>query len=269
MLQTFITHSYGHIQLMSGDSFETCGPLHQSLPGWLQKNGYKTPADESHTVFQDAFHTDLSIRPWMAQAPKNMGYLMDYVRLRGPPSPSLTVLPVEAQITEWDTTQPLFVELGGNTGYQAARFKQTYPDIPGRVIWQDALPSLHKAPSTPGVEKVAHSLFEAPPIKGAKFYFLSRAFHNLTPQKASSLLQLLKAAMVPGSRLLIDEAVPAETNVDYLASAIDLTMLEAFGAMERTESQWDEILRDNGLQLVKVHVYNAIIYESIVEVRLP
>lgn len=199
-----------------------------------------------------------------------MGYLMDYVRLRGPPSPSwLTVYPVEAQATERDASQPMFVQLGGNTGYQAAQFKLTYPDVSGRVIWQDAQASLDKAPSTPGVEKVAHNLFESPPIKGAKFYFLSRAFHNLTPQKANSLLQLLRAAMVAGSRLLIDEAVPAETNADYLASAIDLTMLEAFGAMERTESQWKETLRDNGLELVRVHVYNASIYESIVEVRLP
>lgn len=199
-----------------------------------------------------------------------MGYLMEYVRLRGSPSPSwLSVYPVEAQTTEWDASQPVFVELGGNTGNQAAQFKLTYPDVPGRVIWQDAEPSLDRAPSVPGVEKSAHNLFESPPIRGAKFYFLSRAFHNLSPQKACSLLQLLKAAMIVGSRLLIDEAVPPETNVDYLASAIDLTMLEAFGAMERTESQWRETLVNNGLELVKVHAYNATIYESIVEVRLP
>lgn len=200
----------------------------------------------------------------------NMGYLMDYVRLRGPPSPSwLTVYSVEDQDTEWlDASQPIFVELGGNTGHQAAQFKLKYPHLPGRVIWQDAQPSLDKAPSTPGVEKLAHNLCESTPVKGGKFYFLSRAFHNLTPQKAGSLLQLLKSAMVVGSRLLIDEAVPPETNADYLASAIDLTMLEAFGAMERTETQWDEILHENGLELVRVHLYNASTYESIVEARL-
>lgn len=244
-----------------GGSFETCGPLHQSLPSWLQKNGYKVPVDELHTVFQDAFHTNLSIRPWLTQTPANMAYLMDYVRLRGPPSPSwLSVYPIESQTT---------VELGGRTGYQAAQFKLKYADVPGRVIWQDSQPSLDNAPTTSGVEKLAHNLFESPPIKGAKFYFLSRIFHNLTPKKAQSLLHLLKAAMVSGSRLLIDEAVPPETNADYLASAIDLTMLEAFGAVERTESQWREILQETGLELVRVHMYNSCIYESIVEARLP
>lgn len=199
-----------------------------------------------------------------------MSYLLDYVRLRGPPSPSwLSVYPAEGQTKELGASQPVFVELGGNTGYQASQFRLKHPGIPGRVIWQDAQLSLERAPSTPGVEKLAHNLFESPPVRGAKLYFLSRVFHNLTPQKACSLLQLLKAAMVVGSRLLIDEAVPPETNVDYLASAIDLTMLEAFGAMERTESQWRETLANSGLELVKVHTYNATIYESIVEVRLP
>lgn len=83
------------------------------------------------------------------------------------------------------------------------------------------------------------------------------------------MLQLLKAAVAAGSRLLNDEAVPRETNVDYLASAIDMTMLEAFAAMEHIESQWREMPMHNDPELVEVHIYNATIYESIVEVRLP
>lgn len=91
---------------------------------------------------------------------------------------------------------------------------------------------------------------------------------NLTPQEARKLLLLIKQAMVPESGLLIDEAVPPEIGADYLASATDLTMLEAFGAVERTESQWRLLLEEAGLELVKTHVYNECIYESIVEVRL-
>lgn len=114
-------------------------------------------------------------------------------------------------------------------------------------------------------------MFEEPPVKGAKFYYMQRVFHNLPPQKAVDLLRLLKEAMVaPNSKLLIDEAVLPETGVDFLASAIDLTMLEAFAAIERTESQWREVhvLEEVGLELVQTHVYNPCIYESIVVVRL-
>lgn len=75
------------------------------------------------------------------------------------------------------------------------------------------------------------------PVKGTKFYYLQRVFHNRPPQKTLNLRRLLKEAMIPNSRLLIGEMVPLETNFDFLASAIDLTMLEAFATIERTESQ--------------------------------
>lgn len=198
---------------------------------------------------------------------------MNYVRIRGSlPSPSwLDVYPnVEAQTTNWPASQPLFVELNGHTGAQATQFKQKYPLMPGRVILQSSQLILDKAPeeSVSGVEKIAYDFLSSAPVYGAKYYYTQRVFHNLAPKEAHKLLLLIKEAMVPESRLLIDEAVPPETGADYLASAIDLTMLEAFGALERTESHWRQLLEDVGLEFVKTHVYNACIYESVVEVRL-
>lgn len=114
----------------------------------------------------------MSILPLLARAPVSMSYLMDYMRLRRPPSPSwLSVYPVEGRTTDSGTSQPVFVELGGNTGSQAARFKLTYPDVPGRVIWQDAQLSLDRAPSTPGVEKLPHDIFESPPIRPGSYTY--------------------------------------------------------------------------------------------------
>lgn len=198
---------------------------------------------------------------------------MNYVRIRGSlPSPSWLegYTDVEAQTTSWPASQPVFVEVNGHTGAQATYFKQKYPHVPGRLILQNVKPILDKAPeeAVSGIEKIAYDFLSAPPVHGAKFYYTQRVFHNLAPQEARRLLLLFKEAMVPESRLLIDEAVPPETEADYLASAIDLTMLEAFGAVERTESQWRQLLKEVGLELVKTHVYNECIYESIVEVRL-
>lgn len=177
---------------------------------------------------------------------------------------------VEAQTMNWPASQPVFVELNGHTGAQATQFKHKYPHVPGRLILQNVQPILDKVAeeSASGVEKIAYSFLSSPPVHGAKFYYTQRIFHNLAPQEARSLLLLIKEAMVPESRLLIDEAVPPEAGADYLASAIDLTMLEAFGAVERTESQWRRLLEEVGLELVKTHVYNECIYESVVEIRL-
>lgn len=232
-----------------------------------------SPADGLNTVFQEAFNTPLSIRPWMSQQSTNREYLMNYVRIRGSlPSPSwLDMYPdVEAQTTSWPASQPVFVEINGHTGAQATRFKQKYPHVPGRLILQNIQPILDKISeeSASGIEKIAYDFLSVPPVHGAKFYYAQRVFHNLAPQEAQKLLLLIKEAMLPESRLLIDEAVPPETGADYLASAIDLTMLEAFGAVERTESQWRRLLEEVGLELVNTHVYNETIYESIVEVRL-
>lgn len=174
---------------------------------------------------------------------------------------------VEAQTTGWSTSQPIFVEVNGHTGVQATQFKQKYPHVAGKLILQNVQPILDKAPeeSVFGVEKIGYDFPNVPPVHGAKFYYTRLVFHNLATKEARKLLLLIKEAMVPESSLLIDEAVSPEAGADYLASAIDLTMPEAFGAVERTESQWRRLLEEVGFELVKTHVYNECIYESIVE----
>lgn len=60
-----------------------------------------------------------------------------------------------------------------------------------------------------------------------------------------------------------------EIGVNAYASAMDLTMMSAFAAMERTEPQWRKIIEDVGLRLVKTYNYNPVSYESVMDVRLP
>jgi hypothetical protein len=46
-------------------------------------------------------------------------------------------------------------------------------------------------------------------------------------------------------------------------------MLSAFAGMERTETQWREVIDEAGLKLERVFVYNEVSHESVMEVRLP
>lgn len=71
------------------------------------------------------------------------------------------------------------------------------------------------------------------------------------------------------SILLIDEMVFPETDVNYAAASIDMTMLSAFASMERTEAQWRETFEDAGLELVRTYTYYPLSYESVMDVRLP
>lgn len=82
------------------------------------------------------------------------------------------------------------------------------------------------------------------------------------------LLESIKAAMRPGSVLLVDEMVLPEENVNYMAASIDMTMLLAFASMERTEVQWKSLFETVGLKLVRTYTYSPSTYESVMDIRL-
>lgn len=74
--------------------------------------------------------------------------------------------------------------------------------------------------------------------------------------------------MSPDSTILLDEMVLPETGVSTYAASIDLTMMVATAAQERTESQWCKVIEDAGLKLVKTYCYNPVSYETVLEVCL-
>lgn len=74
--------------------------------------------------------------------------------------------------------------------------------------------------------------------------------------------------MGPESIILLDEWVLPETGVSSYAACMDLTMMAAFSAMERSESQWLKIFEEVGLKLVKTYPYNPENYECVMDLRL-
>lgn len=58
--------------------------------------------------------------------------------------------------------------------------------------------------------------------------------------------------MTPGySKLLINEWVLPDTNVPLYPAALDITMMVLLSGIERTETQWKELLSSVGLKIVK------------------
>ena len=98
---------------------------------------------------------------------------------------------------------------------------------------------------------------------GAKFYFLRGVLHNHPDERVRLILLNIKIAMGKDSVLLIDEMVLPDTQVDWHVTSIDLTMMCAFAARERTETQWNAILESVGLKLVKKLTYKPSVYESV------
>lgn len=58
--------------------------------------------------------------------------------------------------------------------------------------------------------------------------------------------------MTPGySKLLIHELLVPETGADTFAAVYDLVMMAFNAGMERTESQWSQLIEMAGLEVVK------------------
>lgn len=84
----------------------------------------------------------------------------------------IEMYPVQARLIDGAKTsaeEVLFVDCGGGHGHQAARFREYFPNAPGRIIVQDLKQGL---PATPpnGVEAMAHDLFTEQPVKGKRTF---------------------------------------------------------------------------------------------------
>lgn len=65
--------------------------------------------------------------------------------------------------------------------------------------------------------------------------------------------------------VLLDEMVLPSTNVSSYAAGIDLTMMTATAAHERTEKKWQEVVEASSLKITKTYCYNPTSYETILE----
>ncbi|KAI6378425.1 hypothetical protein MCOR25_002291 [Pyricularia grisea] len=263
LTEAAILHYYGIVSQQSLD-----------MPEFLKNNGYKTPSDDSNTIFHHSYKTKLSPFEWMAQT-KNKEQLElfhKFMALRRQANLTwLTVYPVRQEIGQSADLNPeraLYVNMGGSIGHQCAQFKEKYPDIPGRVILQDLPEVVAQAMNTPGVENMGHDFFNLQPVKGAKFYFMRGVSHNHPTHKVKLLFTNIREAMAPDSVLLLDEIVLPPKDVDHVSSAMDLIMMGAFAAEERTEIQWRELAASAGLKITNVYLYNPIENEAVMELRL-
>lgn len=133
----------------------------------LKQTGYQTPIDDTKTAFHLAFHTTLDPFSWFAQNPTYLADFHAYHALRRQPDATwLSVYPVETEVVGWPPDRPLYVNVGGGVGHQCAQFKEKYPSLGGQIILQDLPQSVAEALPTPGVENMAHNMFETQPVIG-------------------------------------------------------------------------------------------------------
>jgi O-methyltransferase domain len=103
----------------------------------------------------------------------------------------------------------------------------------------------------PDIEFVSGSFFERVPAGDT--YVLSAIIHDWDDERATAILETIRAAALPGARLLIAETVVPLGNEPEGAKWLDLLMLVLAGGRERTEPEWRALLERAGLEPVRVH----------------
>lgn len=143
------------------------GPIYQKLPDFLAATKYQNPTDNTNTVPQLAWNTDLPGFIWFQQHPEKFDYFMQMMAVQREGLPTwLSVYPINEETKGWNPENPVFVDVGGGIGHQCLALKTKFPQLPGRVVLQDLPPALEHAIPMQNVEVLVHDFFEPQPIKG-------------------------------------------------------------------------------------------------------
>ena len=90
--------------------------------------------------------------------------------------------------------------------------------------------------------------------------------HDWPDEKAIIILKNIIPALGPESHILIDEMVLPNEKVHWHATTLDLTMMSAMGAKERTDEQWRALIDEAGLKILNIVTYTASLNDSIIVV---
>lgn len=188
----------------------------------------------------------------------------------------------------------LLLDIAGGHGHDLETFKKRYPNAPGKLILQDLPPVIadighleesivrmdydfftsqpvigKSTPASWGREHIILGAASSHRVLGARAYYFRSIFHDWPDHKCQDILRNVVKAMTPGySKLLINEYVLPDVGVPLYPALLDINMMALLSGMERTETQWKELLASVGLRIVKIwsigHEDEALI-EAIVE----
>ncbi|KAJ5652608.1 S-adenosyl-L-methionine-dependent methyltransferase [Penicillium longicatenatum] len=169
------------------------------------------------------------------------------------------------------SANPAIVDIGGNQGVDLQRFAETFPEIECELVLQDLPETLERIPGSldPKIKPTPYDFFTDQVIKGADIYYLKSVLHDWDDISSQKILSNTAKAMQPHSRLLINEIVLSDTNESLVRCDMDMLMFYLCNGMERTKSQWAELLVKAEPPLKLVNVWSVPEdHQSVIEARL-
>lgn len=153
---------------------------------------------------------------------------------------------------DWGSLRTLVDLGGGNGAFLAgilARFKQVHGILLDQPHVMSGAPEvLAEAGVADRCEVIGGSFFERVP-RGADAYILKRVLYHWDDERSLRLLQGIREAMYPQSRLLIVEPVIVHGQTNAFGALSDLLLLTMAGGGARTRDQLEQLLAQAGLRL--------------------
>jgi len=162
------------------------------------------------------------------------------------------------------------IDVGGGSGNLLTTILAHNPKLVGILydlpqVAADAANLIELRGLTDRVRIETGSFFEKVPA-GGDAYILSHIIHDWSESQCLTILNNLKHAMTPDSRLLIVEMVLPTGDTPHLGKLLDMMMLVGPGGRERTEGEYAILLSKAGFRLERVVPTESAV--SVVEGRL-
>lgn len=244
------------------------------MPEFLAMTKYKNPEDGRNGIFQYSHSTQSHVFEWTHQDPKRLNafntFMGGHRLLRPAWFKSFPTDDILFHGPEVDKDAALIVDIAGGGGYDLDAFRLGFPHARGRLVLQevpmviDGLTDLHK-----DITPMKYDFFTPQPIKGmspvvayqgsthfpsgARAYYFRTVFHDWPDDKARQILRNTMSAMTEYSKILINDWILPDVGAPVFPALQDIQMMAMLSGMERTETQWRELLKSVGLKVVKFH----------------
>ncbi len=157
------------------------------------------------------------------------------------------------------------IDVGGGTGSLLRAVLAANPQLTGTLYDQaSVLPeNVLDIPEIAGRWRVeAGNFFQSVP-SGHDYYLLKSILHDWSDEDCLRILDSVRAAQRPGSKLLVIDPVIPPGNTPHPSKTIDAMMMVVHDGKERTQAEFEEILTKAGFAIQRVVATKSLL--SVVE----
>jgi hypothetical protein len=164
------------------------------------------------------------------------------------------------------------VDIGGGYGILLEAVLMATPTARGTLFDQPrvierAIVRFGDDPLTQRISFAPGDFFDSVPA-GGDAYVLSRVLHDWDDERCALILRNLRSAMPIGSTLfLVESVMPVRAADDPAVVNMDIHMLLLLDGRERTEAEFEQLLREAGFALERIDDLATPMGASLIEAR--